>query len=473
MILIKYKNSSSYVQRQIDVMLQSFKDFIKIYVDDIIIYFHILFEHVEHLIKMFDLFCIKRVNLASIKFFLNYSSIILLNQWVNSFDMLITIDKVAAITLLRFSINLKNLDHFLDFTDYFKSSISKYAQKVNSFQKKKTTLTRQLFIFVKDSTRKRKTIKIHFYEFIYEKRRLFEDLQGAFSKPRFFIHFNKLPRLYVDLDVSKQWKFAIIIYHVLKNSTNDVIYSKISIQSIMFLNRYLNDAERNYWFIELKIANIIWIMRKIRHMIEVIEILFIIIYTDYSVAMSISRQINFITFSTNKLNLRLMKVSQYLFSFNLIIKYKSSKFNIISNALFRLQRFTIKTENKIEILKSFYNTFIELCHENVIDVEVSCAISKYTFSISEQFFAYHIILIKMTNDFKQKLKQMYIENHYWNKILDMLKTDETFETDSTFTNDTQHNNRDKNDLKQNIRFKHRNDLIYYIVDDDRERLCVF
>ena len=31
----------------------------------------------------------------------------------------------------------------------------------------------------------------------------------------------------------------------------------------------------------------------------------------------------------------------------------------------------------------------------------------------------------------------------------------------------------KDDFKTEIRFKHRNDLIYYIIEDDRERLCVF
>ena len=31
----------------------------------------------------------------------------------------------------------------------------------------------------------------------------------------------------------------------------------------------------------------------------------------------------------------------------------------------------------------------------------------------------------------------------------------------------------KNDFKTRIQFKHRNDLIYYIIENGRERLCVF
>ena len=30
----------------------------------------------------------------------------------------------------------------------------------------------------------------------------------------------------------------------------------------------------------------------------------------------------------------------------------------------------------------------------------------------------------------------------------------------------------KDDFKTRIQFKHQNDLIYYIIEDDRERLCV-
>ena len=68
-------------------------------------------------------------------------------------------------------------------------------------------------------------------------------------------------------------------------------------------------------------------MRKIRHMIEIIKILFMIIYTNHAMTISIFRQINFLTFSTDKLNLKLIKVFQYLLSFNLVVKHKSRKLN--------------------------------------------------------------------------------------------------------------------------------------------------
>ena len=77
-ILMKYKKSSSYVQRQTDKLLRSYKHFAKAYIDDIIIFSRTLAKHLKHLRIVFDLFKVKRVNLSSTKFFLAYSSITLL-----------------------------------------------------------------------------------------------------------------------------------------------------------------------------------------------------------------------------------------------------------------------------------------------------------------------------------------------------------------------------------------------------------
>ena len=136
---MKYKDSSSYVQRQTNVMFKFYKKFIKIYVDDIIIYSRILIEHIIHLIKIFDLFRVKRVNLTFIKFYLKYSSIILLNQRIDSLNMFISTKKIVVIIVFCFSNSLKKIDHFLDLIEYLRSSIFKYAQRVNSLQKKKIT----------------------------------------------------------------------------------------------------------------------------------------------------------------------------------------------------------------------------------------------------------------------------------------------------------------------------------------------
>ena len=59
------------------------------------------------------------------------------------------------------------------------------------------------------------------------------------------------------------------------------------------------------------------------------------IYIDYKIAFKIVKQITFIILLTNKLNLRLICILNYIQRFDLNILYKSSKQHIISNIFFR------------------------------------------------------------------------------------------------------------------------------------------
>ncbi|KAJ5411116.1 uncharacterized protein N7487_005475 [Penicillium crustosum] len=40
------------------------------------------------------------------------------------------------------------------------------------------------------------------------------------------------------------------------------------VEPIMFLSRLLTPAEKHYWETELEVSCIVWVVRKIRHMIE-------------------------------------------------------------------------------------------------------------------------------------------------------------------------------------------------------------
>ncbi len=61
-----------------------------------------------------------------------------------------------------------------------------------------------------------------------------------------------------------------------------------------------------------------------------------IVYTDHAAAVEIEHQFSLNTITVKKLNLRLVRASEYLQRFQLKIQYKSGKTNIISDTLFRL-----------------------------------------------------------------------------------------------------------------------------------------
>ena len=508
---MNYKNSSSYVQRQTNKLLRSYKVFAKAYVNDIIIHFDTLSEHITHLRILFKMFRRKRISLTTIKSFLTYLSIILLKQRVDNLNMFTIAKKIAVITSFRFSFHLRDLKIFMKLIDWLRFFISRYVQKTQSLQKRKITLTKDIINI--DSFKKRQINKTYLYDSIYEKQIAFRDLQTTFVSFTFFIHFDKNRRLYIDLNVFKQWNFVVIVYHVLNDSSNDEVYSRTAIQSIMFLNRCLNETEKNYWSIELKVVDIIWIMRKIRHMIESIEVSSTIIYTNHSIVVFISRQITLIIFSSDKLNLRLMKTSQYLSEFNLFIRHKVDKVNVMSNAFFRFQTNVFIIE-KIEMLKSLYEHSLKSSYEDFI--------------AKTSLFYHHVALMKMSNDFKRRLKQTYRDDEYWFKILDMIQSaidmtsstadvisktnsrsssivrnrSSTSITDNHLSSQTTNrqfstsitNNQSSNQTtnrqfstsiinssskkkklsdSRDIRFRHKNDLLYFIFDlFDSERLCI-
>jgi predicted AlkP superfamily pyrophosphatase or phosphodiesterase len=105
---------------------------------------------------------------------------------------------------------------------------------------------------------------------------------------------------------------------------------------MMFLSKILTNAESRYWSTKLKMIEVVWIIKKIRHLIEFSRKQFTIIFTNHSILTKIIKQ-TFFTFSNmNKLNLRLMKTSQYLLILSIDIKIKLEKFHIILDVLFRL-----------------------------------------------------------------------------------------------------------------------------------------
>ena len=90
-------------------------------------------------------------------------------------------------------------------------------------------------------------------------------------------------------------------------------------------------------------------------MIKFIKKSLIVMYIDHSAIVSIFRQINFIISNTDKLNLRLMRAFQYLLMFDLFVRYKIDKTNIVSDALSRLSKNSIIVMNNgSEILKILY-----------------------------------------------------------------------------------------------------------------------
>src|SRR6266496_4273903 len=77
---ISYQESFLYAQYMMNMIFRSHKFFICYYINDIIIFLKILKNYLKYLNTVFNLFDELRITFKKVKTYLNYSSIILLNQ---------------------------------------------------------------------------------------------------------------------------------------------------------------------------------------------------------------------------------------------------------------------------------------------------------------------------------------------------------------------------------------------------------
>ena len=246
----------------------------------------------------------------------------------------------------------------------------------------------------------------------------------------YFVHSNFAKKLFVNLDFSKKFELAEMIYHV-KNSANwnDKKYSsRKSIEFILFFNRLLIDVEIKYWSIELKLIDIVWILKKIRHLVDFFEQRSIVIFTNHDATLKLTKQTNLTIVFIDKFNLRLIKAFDYIQRFEIELRHKSNKQHIVSDVLSRLININTNTISEKNELNALFT----------------------------------IAFVKMKEDFRQKFVVDYNIDLNWKKIFSMFD---------------QQNKNDVNVVK--FSFYRENELIFrsddYIIDNhvyEFHRLCI-
>ena len=114
---ISYQKFSSYAQHMMNMIFRFHKFFTHYYINDIIIFLKTLKNHFKNLNIVFNLFDELKIILKEVKTHLDYSSIILLNQWVDDFGMTSLKKQIAALWDLSFLETLKDLEIYLNLID--------------------------------------------------------------------------------------------------------------------------------------------------------------------------------------------------------------------------------------------------------------------------------------------------------------------------------------------------------------------
>ena len=459
-VAMRFKNFSSYVQRQIDNMLRSCRDYARVYVNDIVIFSKILSKHLNHLHSIFDLLDIKEITLSLKKSFLDYSTITLLDQKIDAFELTTIADKIVVIKRLKFSYKFSDLKLYLRLIDWLRDYVSFYAQKVESLQRRKILLLR-MSPSNKGRLRKIYSQRIVLKSSINEELDFYRQLQKFFDRIDFLVHFDRSRTLYIDIDASKRRDFEVMIYH-LKSDANALKSRRTNVKLILFLNRLLNFAKFRYWSTKLKMTDLVWMIKRVRHMIEAVAIKITIIFTDHAANSAIARQITLSSSSIDKFNLRLVRASIYLSQFNLNIKYRSKKEHIILDALSRLSA----TRSSNEVMNESSTLNLNIFHFDIENLE-----------LCDQIYVYQSILIAMSSKFRKRILDEYDKKKCWRSfqiILSSLKIHLAMKSSSqTIDFDNSNEKSLSKKFRIEIDFKLLDELIYYIDEnDDRTRLCI-
>ncbi len=300
--------------------------------NDIIIYFKTLKKHLHYLSAIFSLFVKRDIFIKLSKVFLEYLTVQLLRQKISSLRLATDKEKLKAIVCLTFLCTLKELETYLELTEWLCQFISHYTVIIKSLQKRKT-------ILLKSASKAENSCKSYASRISLMKPNpvkivSFKTLQSLLFKLSYLIHFDLTKCLYINLNAFKSFGFDIMIYHIKKevhtnikkgnSSIAKIFLSKSFIQFIMFLSRLLKPAKTHYWLTELELAGMIWVVWKVRHLIELLNLL-IIIYINHEANVKIVKQTSLSMMLTEKQNLCLVCASEYLQHFNLNICHKSEK----------------------------------------------------------------------------------------------------------------------------------------------------
>jgi hypothetical protein len=259
--------------------------------------------------------------------------------------------------------------------------------------------------------------------------------------------------------------FEAFVYHVKKD--REEITKFTIIKSIVFLSKIFILAKKRYWSTKLKIVAIVWVVKKLHHMIRATKH-FIIIWTNHSIIVAIIKQTKMIISNTDKLNFHFVKANMYLSQFDLNVRHKADRDHVILDVLFRL---------------SFFDS--EEISEEITE-EIAKNIIKKKNDILKNVNVYVEILVKMFLTFKTRFIQTYEIDKKWFALYIMLTTLKTSRAQVTQRMITVNANTSKAsnnvDSKlifqeffnhEEIEFERRKDVIYHLDrSTSKARLCI-
>lgn len=139
----------------------------------------------------------------------------------------------------------------------------------------------------------------------------FQSIKNTLSHLFTLINYNLEKILWIYLNASKELGFGAVVFYTI---IDKVLFNKpwpIS-SSVLYLSRLFTAVEKNYWLTELEITGFVWVIKKVRHLVEFSQAR-VIIQTDHSAILDILAQSSITLISSiMRLNLWLVRAFPFL-----------------------------------------------------------------------------------------------------------------------------------------------------------------
>ncbi len=358
MLSFKLTNESTFFQQYMNDVLWNFlNDFCQVYLDDILIYSKTRKKHKDHvkLVLSWLREAELQMNIQKCKF--NVKETVFLEVIVSELDLRMNFSKVTVIVSWITSINLKEIQSFVRFVNFYRRFIKNFSKLVKSF----TQLTRKNTSFV-------------WNEICVQ---VFDNLKKQVSSTSVLRHFNLKRQAILKIDASNYVKGEILSQY----DDEKVLHSMIFYSKSMIL------AEINYHIYDKKLLVIIQCFEYWRLELKCTELL-IQIFIDHQALKIFMKNKQLSRWQVNYLNI--------LSKFNFQIIFRSGKMNTKVDALTWMSLANVS--ESAQRLEDHFQTILTFNRVNVLLVE------------SKANLYQRVHMINQTNEFCDEYRQAMNEN---------------------------------------------------------------
>ncbi len=363
MLSFKLTNESTFFQQYMnDVLWDFLNDFCQVYLDDILIYSKTRKKHRDHVKLVLSRLREAELQIDIRKCEFDVEETVFLEVIVSELGLRMNLSKVTVIVSWITSINLKEIQSFVKFVNFYRRFIKNFSKLVKSF----TQLTRKNTPFV-------------WNEICVQ---VFDNLKKQVSSTSVLRHFDLKRQAILKTDASNYVKDEILSQY----DDERVLHPMIFYSKSMIL------AEINYHIYDKKLLAIIRCFEHWRSELKCTE-LFIQMFIDHQTLK--------IFMKNKQLSRRQVNYLNILSKFNFQIIFRSGKMNTKVDALTRM--FLANVSESAQRLEDRFQTILILDRVDVLSIESKANLYQRVRMINQTD--------KFCNEYRQAMNENKLKFH--------------------------------------------------------------